>query len=130
MNCPRCGTPKEETDRFCSNCGMSFIYKPPVTAPVNSNQPVVLLLIIMAWEALTSLLWLLLQKFLSSSFRDSGMDMVRIYNIAGWVFESITIILLIIFSVIIRNNTARIFLIIFAVIKFGLLLWYRLFREK
>jgi hypothetical protein len=128
MNCVQCSSPYSTTDNFCRNCGTPVKYAPPRANNNEDNaQAVTLLLVYLCWSFFIALVYFLLNKF---AFRGTGgMNVGRIYDMMGWFTQGGSFLLLLIFSIIVKSNRVRIFLIIFTVIEFLLIIGYRLMRN-
>ncbi len=131
MNCLRCNTPNEEGAKFCKNCGMDMTYTPS-NENTNSNQTINQLLLLMGIEYFISLCWFILQKAIVPIFfkKDDIVDWDKvspIYKYFGWTTDILSVIVLLIFAIIIKNKNARIFLIIFLVLRVIFLIGYRVF---
>jgi uncharacterized membrane protein YvbJ len=134
MNCLRCNTQNEEGAKFCKSCGMDLAYLPPVENQ-KGNQTINQLLLLMGIEYLFSIGWLILQKGIVPLFykKDGIVEWEKvspIYKYFGWTTDILSIIVLLIFTIIIRNKNARIFLITFLVLRIIFLVSYRLFDEQ
>ena len=133
MNCLRCNTPNEEGAKFCKNCGMDMTYTPS-KENANSNQTVNQLLLLMGIEYFIYLGWFILQKAIVPIFfkKDDIVDWDKvspIYKYFGWTTDILSVIVLLIFAIIVKNKNARIFLIIFLVLRIIFLIGYRVFEE-
>ena len=133
MNCLRCNTQNEEGAKFCKSCGMDLSYVPAENTG-KPNQSLTYLLIIMSWEYFTWLIWFLIQKVIVPKFyqTDGTTDWSKadkLYKVTGWTTDIISIFVLLVFSIIIKNKTGRIFLIIFTIIRICMLLGYRVFDK-
>jgi hypothetical protein len=125
MNCVQCNNPLDSTDNFCRNCGSAVRYaRPGASNKDDNNQAVTLLLIYMCWSFFMALVYLLISKVAMRSI--NSMDIGKIYNVIGWFSQVTNFLLLLIFSIIIKSNRARIFLIVFAAIEMLLIVGYRL----
>ena len=120
MQCLRCNTDNEEGARFCKNCGTDLWYKPAAAVKDNgASQSMMYVLILLGWDYFKAIGWLLVRKL------STVADFTRlslIYNVTNWIFDGVSLVLLIVFSILVKNNTARIFLIIFTVLHFLLML--------
>jgi hypothetical protein len=133
MNCLRCNTENEEGVKFCKNCGMDMTYT-PLKENTNSNQTVNQLLLLMGIEYFIFSGWFILQKAIVPIFfkKDDIVDWDKvspIYKYFGWTTDILSVIVLLIFAIIIKNKNARIFLIIFLVLRIIFLIGYRVFDE-
>lgn len=133
MNCLRCNTPNEEGAKFCKNCGMDLTYI-PTTENGNSNQTISQLLLLMGIEYFIYLGWFVLQKAIVPMFfkKDGTTDWDKvspIYKYFGWTTDILSVLALLIFSIIVKNKKARIFLIIFLVLRIVFLIGYRVFDQ-
>ncbi len=135
MNCLRCNTPNEDGAKFCKNCGMDLTYNPSTTnSSAIDRQNLIYLLIVMSWEYFTWLIWFAIQKvivprFYSTDGVTNWDEANKLYKTLGWTVDIISILVLLVFSIIIKNRTARIFLIIFTVLRIAMLIGYRLFDQ-
>jgi hypothetical protein len=133
MNCLRCNTSNEEGAKFCKNCGMDLTYL-PATKDENTIKSITYILIVMSFEYFSWLIWFAIQKVIVPQFyqKDGSTDWDaanKLYKTIGWSVDILSILVLIIFTMLIKNKTARIFLIIFALVRIGLLLGYRVFVQ-
>lgn len=127
MNCLRCNTPNEEGAKFCKNCGMDMTYTPS-RENTNSNQTINQLLLLVGIEYFILLGWFILQKAIIPIFFKYDYDKISpIYKYFGWTTNILSVIALLIFAIIIKNKNARIFLIIFLVLRVIFLIGYRVF---
>jgi len=119
MNCLRCKTPNEEGAKFCKNCGMDMSYTPS-NDNTNSNQTINQLLILLGLSSFFSIIYLILnlgvRKF------DWGY---QIYDYVGWATNIISILTFLVFAIITKHKSTRVFLIIFLLIEIIQLVVYR-----
>jgi hypothetical protein len=128
MNCVQCSSPFATTDNFCRNCGSPLKYAQPAAKnKEDENQAVTLLLVYLCWSFFMALVYLLLNKF---ALRGTGITNIgKIYDIMGWFSQVTNFLLLLIFSIIVKSNRVRTFLIIFTAIELLLLIGYRLMKN-
>lgn len=127
MNCLRCNTPNEDGAKFCKSCGMDLNYVPS-SKNENSNQTVSQLLLLMGIEYFIYLGWFILQKAIIPIFFKDDYDKISpIYKYLGWTTDIISVLALLIFAIIVKNKNARIFLIIFLILRIVFLVGYRVF---
>ena len=134
MNCLRCNTQNEEGAKFCKSCGMDLNYVPSINNE-NSNKTVNQLLLLMGLEYFIYLGWFILQKGIVPLFfkKDGIVDWDKvspIYKYFGWTTDILSVLILLIFAIIIRNKNARIFLIIFLILRVVFLVGYRVFDQQ
>jgi hypothetical protein len=128
MNCVQCSSTLSNTDNFCRNCGSPLKYAPPVRKNMDDdNQALTLLLVYMCWSFFMALVYLLLNKFALRSA--SSMSIGKIYDIMGWFSQVTNFLLLLVFSIIVKSNRVRTFLIIFTAIELLLIIGYRLMKN-
>lgn len=126
MNCPNCNTPNEAGAKFCRNCGTELVTAKP------ANKDHIYLLTIIGWEYLQTLFWTVFRKWILPNCCKvddvTDYDLIsRIYKITGWVTDAITIIMLVAFAAMARNNVVKILLVLFAVFRIALALADRAF---
>ncbi len=124
MNCLRCNTANDDAARFCKNCGADLAYA-PATANEATNNSIVYLLVLMGWEYFTYLVWFIINKAVIPLGHVSRIT--QVYKFTGLMLDSISLLLVVLFAVLVRNQTVRICLIVFGVIRLGILLVYRVF---
>jgi len=85
-------------------------------------------LIILGWEYFVYLVWAIVQRLfvMSRSYRSGVISTTTLFTAMRWVFGGIEIVLLMVFATLARNNTARICLIVFAVLRLLLLISYQI----
>lgn len=135
MNCLRCNTPNEDGAKFCKNCGMDLTYNPAL-AKSNSidSQSLIYVLIALSWEYIGWIIWFLIQKVIVPKFYTTDGIVQwekanKIYNTVGWSVDILSILVFLVLSIVVKNKTARILLIVFAVLRVGFLLSYRVFTN-
>ena len=106
----------------------------PSKENANSNQTVNQLLLLMGIEYFIYLGWFILQKAIVPIFfkKDDIVDWDKvspIYKYFGWTTDILSVIVLLIFAIIVKNKNARIFLIIFLVLRIVFLIGYRVFEN-
>jgi hypothetical protein len=128
MNCVQCSSPISTTDSFCRNCGSPLKYAQPMAKNnEDERQAVTLLLVYMCWSFFMALVYLLINKF---AVRGEGIANIgKLYDIMGWFSQVTNFLLLLIFSIIVKSNRVRIFLIIFTAIELLLIIGYRLMKN-
>jgi len=127
MNCRVCNTSNQEGANFCQNCGEGLNDFSPIYNPEKKGSKALLLaFIIISWECLVSVIWLILSKIIIPGFKVPFDSISNIYSVAGNIVTFLTVTLLIVFAIIVNNNTARTFFIIFAVIHVIVFFAYRI----
>jgi|GEM_PF-3709912 len=127
MACPRCNASNQEGASFCQNCGEGLnSYSPVNSQEKNGGRALSFALIVMGWGCLVSIIWLLFQKVAIPVFKLPYESLTKFYTVAGGIFTFVTVTLLIVFAIIVNNNTARIFFIIFALIHAVVFFAYRI----
>ncbi len=132
MNCTKCGAINPDTANFCNQCGES-LSNAAVSETNKLSRSLVLLVIVMSWELVMSLIWLLVQKVLTPMLTGTtditDFDRVNlIYQSLGWFFSIVSIAMGITFSILARNKAARGILIAYTVINFISFIAYRVFE--
>jgi hypothetical protein len=99
-----------------------------------ANRTVYQLLILMGIEYVISISWLLLQKvvipvFFSKNGNTDWTKVSQIYKSFGWTMDILSAITLLIFSIVIPNKIARIFLLVFLGLKVMFIIIYRLLEQ-
>ena len=126
MNCPKCNALNEGDAKFCRNCGADLT----AASGQGSNKDLMYVLIFLSWEYFIYLLWFVLQKGIVPILtRRDNMGAISLYSIFGWIEDVISIILLIIFMVLVKNRTAKILFVIFLAIRIMLLIGYRVWTH-
>jgi magnesium-transporting ATPase (P-type) len=92
------------------------------------------LLILMAIEYVISIAWFILQKVIIPVFfeKEANTDWTKIsllYKNFGWTMDILSVIAILIFSIIIPNKIARIFLLVFLGLKVMLIIGYRILEQ-
>ncbi len=133
MNCLRCNTPNEEGAKFCKNCGFDMTYVPNAQT-TNSNQSINYVLIAVSFQYFVWTLWFILEKVIVPKFyKKDGItdwDKVQtIYKPFGWTTDIAAILVLLIFAIIVKNKTAKIFLFIFTFLRIVFVIGYRLLDQ-
>jgi len=96
----------------------------------NSNQTVNQLLLLMGIEYFIYLGWFILQKAIIPIFFKDDYDKISsIYKYFGWTTDIISVLTLLVFAIIVKNKNARIFLIIFFILRIVFLVGYRIFDK-
>lgn len=127
INCLRCNTQNDFGAKFCKNCGIDLKYVPS-SENGNSNQTVNQLLLLMGIEYLIYLGWFILQiVIIPIFFEDENWDQAAIYTSYRWTTEIISILILLMFAIIVKNKNARLFLIIFLTMKIIFFVGLRIF---
>lgn len=93
------------------------------------------LLILMGIEYAISVAWFILQKVVIPVFFEKGgsTDWKRIsllYKHFGWTMDILSVIAILIFSIVIPNKVARIFLLIFLGLKILIVISYRVLEQN
>lgn len=137
MNCPRCSSPNYEGAKFCSNCGNTLGL--PWQQPVETkDRSLTNLVILIGWSCFTSIVWLIVSKGVIPVIqKDGGSEnwkMVSlIYDVMGWIFSIVTILLSLFLAITAKSKAAKIILIIFLAISVLQLIIYQvlpLFEHK
>lgn len=92
------------------------------------------LLILMAIEYVISISWFILQKVVIPVFfeKDGNTDWKKLsllYKNFGWTMDILSVMALLIFTIIIPNKIARIFLLIFLGLKVIFIISYRIAEQ-
>lgn len=100
----------------------------------NAIKTVYQLLILMAIEYVISIGWFILQKIVIPAVfkKDSNTDWEKVsllYKSFGWTMDILSVIALLIFTIIIPNKIARIFLLIFLGLKILFIINYRILEQ-
>lgn len=131
MNCPNCNTPNDAGARFCKNCGGGLAYK-PVATPAGLGNDITYLLVLLGWELFSYLTWFVVGRIIvPHALRNDNLSnnaVADLYRGTGWTLDIISLLMLIVFSVLVKSNTARIFLVVFAVLRLGMMLATRVFN--
>lgn len=128
MNCLRCSTPNEVGAKFCKNCGMDLNLSPS-TEIENSNQTVNQLLILMGIDYAIYLGWFILQKVIYPIFLKNDNTLISpVYKYFGWFTDVITILAFVAFANIVKNERARLVIIIFLILKIIFIIGYKVFK--
>lgn len=133
MRCPNCQQPNADDTNYCKHCGA------PLGAPEQGNpksvlkRSMTLVLIILTWEIMKSLAWLLIQKGIVPLLTGAAEihDYRRVdlaYSITAWLFDLASIAIGVVFVVMAGYKPARALLIIYAAVHFLLLLIYRVWN--
>ncbi|MDF3026042.1 MAG: hypothetical protein K0S23_349 [Fluviicola sp.] len=93
------------------------------------------LLILMAIEYVISIAWFILQKGVIPVFfeKEGNTDWTKVsllYKNFGWTMDILSVIALLIFSIIIPNKIARIFLLVFLGLKVLFIISYRVLEQQ
>jgi hypothetical protein len=127
MTCVQCNSLFSTTDNFCRNCGSPIKYASPQTSShEDDKQAVTLLLIYMCWGFFVSLLYLFINKVAMRG--TETFNRAKIYEVLSWGTQLSSLLMLIIFSIIVRSNRVRTFLIIFAAAELLVIAGYRIIR--
>lgn len=137
MNCPRCSSPNYEGAHFCSNCG-NTLDAPWQQQPQTKDRGLTNLVILIGWSCFTSIVWMIVSKgvipLIQKGSGSENWKMVSlIYDVMGWVFSLITILLSLFLAITAKNKTAKIILVIFLAISVLQLVIYHvlpLFERK
>jgi hypothetical protein len=129
MICVQCNSPYATTDNFCRHCGSPVKYAAPQQANANeeNKQAVTLLLICMCWWAFIGLLYLLLNKVVLAGA--ASINRVKVYEIISWFTQLTTFLMMLIFSIIVKSNRIRVFLIVFTVVQLLIIVGYKLLKD-
>lgn len=128
MNCIRCNAPNAPEAKFCKNCGTTMI-TPEIQAK-NDHQTIKALLIIIGVDYLLSMVMFLIQKLVTPFVSQNGGDFSRIdliYKVYGWTSDIVTLAVMLFFLVTIKNQTVKTALIVFIVLRFIIMIGYRVF---
>jgi len=125
MICYRCQTENETGAHFCKLCGAD-LWAAPVKRDDGARDTVMYLLILTGWEYFTYLVWMVASKLMSMDGFGRGIRRLSsIFSVIRWTTGGISLLLLILFAILTKNNIARICMIIFAVIRVLLMVVYR-----
>ncbi len=121
MICLRCNAENSEEAKFCKNCGMDMSYTPP-TKNDTLKQSVLFLLIVLGWHYAMFILWEAINFYVRKLTTSGGnnTEVLTIYKVANWFGTGSTVILMLILAIISKNNSLRIALIIFILIRIAL----------
>lgn len=132
MNCPYCNTPSDPSNPFCRNCGQVIHPQQPNPYPAyampaaEKDKSLLYLMIIIGWGLLSSILWIFVSKYLSSHYLNGNgaEDYLLMHRIANSVFAIIGIGMNITFTILTKNNSVRVFLIIYTITNLLVHLFY------
>lgn len=140
MICYRCQTENEAGDpstgsgrpHYCKQCGAD-LWVSPEQKDDGSRNSLMYVLILMAWEYFTYIVWMIVPKLISVTSYRSGLSgfgsgvrrMTSIFSVIRWTTGGLTLLLTILFAILSTNTRARVCLIVFAVIRLIMLLVYR-----
>ncbi|CAN5323388.1 hypothetical protein BH11BAC7_BH11BAC7_12200 [soil metagenome] len=140
MNCQQCNCPNEPDARFCKNCGTILNYNlqpsnpylhtnyPGLTpdAPVQNEPTLKYFYILLSFDVFRTFLWLIINVVFIRVWQKSSSDNFSwIYEVYSWGMNIILVILIILFAVLIKNKSAKIFIILYGVISLLLVLGFR-----
>jgi hypothetical protein len=133
MNCLRCNAPNELGAKFCRNCGAELGFA-PISQIKTHIQTINQLLFLTGIEYFRFLGWFILQKAIVPIFFTKGdvveWDIVNpIYKYFGWFTDAMSLIAVLVFAIIVKNQNAKTFLIIVLILKIIFLIGYRVFDE-
>jgi hypothetical protein len=128
MNCLHCNAPNEAGAKFCKNCGAGLPYAPPVAATMKKND-VAFLTAYIGWHFLTFLIYTCINKIVIPKIirKETSFEIDNLYKRLDWVLSGIDIAFLIVLIIFLKSQFARLFAIVFLVIRVGLLLLYQFF---
>ena len=130
MYCPKCNALNERSAKFCRNCGAE-LSGTTVTGTGSSNKDLMYVLYFLGWEYLVYMGWFLLQKALVPMLvKRDNLGTLSIYRIFGWAEDLLSIVLLIVFMILVQNKTAKIFFVVFLVIRIIMLIGYRVMSQS
>ena len=124
MNCLRCNTPNEEGAKCCKNCGLDLAYALS-KGNTNYKQTINQLLVLLGLQSFVSICYLILNKMI----RPDSENFNLIYDYVGWALDAISISMFLIFAIITKHKNARLFIIIFLIIKIITVIGYRVLKE-
>ena len=123
MNCPKCNALNESYAKFCRNCGTDLT----AASGQGSNKDLMYVLLFLSWEYFIYVGWFIAQKvivpMLAGNAHTRSYD---VYEIVGWTDDILSIIILIIFTTLVRNKTAKILFIVCMIIRIIMLIGYRI----
>ena len=120
MICLKCNTENSEEANFCNNCGSAISYT-QVSVNDRSNQSVLFLLIILGWHYFFIIIWQFVPTYITKNNID-GPSAMSIYKYLEWFGSGSTILMMLIFALIIKNNTARMFLFVLLFIRIAMII--------
>jgi len=130
MYCPKCNALNEESAKFCRNCGAE-LSGTAGTGTASSNKDLMYVLYFLGWEYLVYMGWFLLQKAIVPMLvKRDNLGAMSIYRIFGWAEDLLSILLLIVFMILVQNKTAKIFFVVFLVIRIIMLIGYRVVSQS
>lgn len=140
MNCQQCNCPNQPDARFCKNCGTILNYNLQPSnpylhtnylgltpdAPVQNEPTLKYFYILLSFDIFRSFLWLIINVVFIRVWQKSSSDNFSwIYEVYSWGMNIILVILIILFAVLIKNKSAKIFIILYGVISLLLVLGFR-----
>lgn len=141
MNCQQCKCPNPPDARFCKNCGILLNYNLQASNPYlhtnslglapiapEANEPTLkYFYILLSFDVFRTFLWLIINKIFVRQMLESS-DHNRfsmIFDIYNWSMNIILAILIITFAVLVKYNTARIFIILYGAVSLLLTIAFR-----
>lgn len=138
MICYQCKTDNTPSDaaqpqpRYCKQCGTDLWQAPAVKAQTAGlSNDLLYVLIVLGWDYFTYLVWIVVPKLITRSFTGTSSYGQGLRSISGifsamrWGLGSISVLLMILFAVLCKNNTVRVCLIIFAMVRLLALVVYQ-----
>jgi len=142
MNCQQCNCPNPPDARFCKNCGVLLNYNFQTANPyLHTNSlgltPVAseaaepslkYFYILLGFDVFRSFVWLIVNKILNRLMRESsdfGSSFSKFYDIYNIAMNLILVVLVITFAVLVKNKSARLFIILYGAASLLLTLGFR-----
>jgi len=103
----------------------------PATAGGAQNKDLMYVLFALAWGYLLTVVWFIIQKLIAPGMIRSGnqSSLYKMYDIIGWTDDVLSIILMLVLAILVKNQTAKIFLIVFMVIHIITMIGYRVLKQ-
>lgn len=123
MICPSCKTVNDDDAAFCKNCGRGMYGN--TSTGGEAEQSINYLLIFIGWFCFTTVLWFIIQQVavpIMIKNYASANTVSKIYQYVGTPTEVITLILAIVFAILSKHRMTRIVLLIFSILKIGVMI--------
>ncbi len=121
MNCLRCNTSNEEGAKFCKNCGLDLTIITEPATDVHSKASINALTAFVGFSVFVILYYgVILRYIIEPMFikNGTGFDSLgKVYKISNAVFSIVELLFIIALAIIVKQKTARILLIIFAIVR-------------
>jgi hypothetical protein len=129
--CPKCQNPNADDAKTCISCGTVLSVVKNDQTLVNTNRSLMLLVIILAWELLMNINYIILNKVIVPLIDKGGDYSVYgtidvIYKLIGWFDGLVSLTLGIVFLVMARHKAAKAILIVFVVVQALSLILYKI----